>query len=102
VCSENTKQLSKAPGVGAKTAARIVLELKDKLSKATSGLKSSELLTLSDLPAGQQSKLSEAQDALSVLGYGRAEINTALAGIDISALELEEIIRMALKKFMKG
>lgn len=103
VCSESTKLLSKAPGVGAKTAARIVLELKDKLSRETAELKGSELYQASSgTSAEQRNKLSEAQDALAVLGYGRAEINAVLGGIDVSSLELEDIIRTALKKFMKG
>ena len=99
VCSEDTKTLSKASGVGAKTAARIVLELKDKLSKENPD-KAAKIgsFVSSDVPRGN---LSEAQDALVVLGYTRAEAVAALKGIDISGLEIEDIIKLALKNLMK-
>ena len=51
------------------------------------------------IPAG---KLSEAGAALAVLGYSQGEINVALKGVDIDSLPLEEIIRQALKKMVKG
>ncbi len=99
VCSEDTKTLSKASGVGAKTAARIVLELKDKLSKENPD-KTAKIGSFapSDVSRGN---LTEAQDALVVLGYTRAEAVAALKGIDISGLEIEDIIKLALKKLMK-
>ena len=39
--------------------------------------------------------------ALAVLGYGPAEINMALKGLDLAALSLEDIVRQALKKMLK-
>lgn len=102
VCSEDTKTLSKASGVGAKTAARIVLELKDKLSKdvsvASFGGADTDFVPTSKVA---NNKLSEAQDALVVLGYTRSEAISVLKSIDASCMELEEIIRTALKKLMK-
>lgn len=100
ICTENTKLLSRAPGIGGKTAARIVLELKDKLSRESAGAKAAESLPGAGLPPSGRGKLAEAQDALAVLGYDRGEIADALRGID-PGLELEEIIRAALKKFIK-
>ena len=47
------------------------------------------------------SKLSDAQDALVVLGYSRNEALKALQTIDTNSLELDDIIRLALKKLMK-
>ncbi len=102
VCSEDTKTLSKASGVGAKTAARIVLELKDKLSKDVSMTSMGGAdVTFAPTSKAQSNKLSEAQDALVVLGYSRSEAISVLKGIDTSGMELEEIIRTALKKLMK-
>ena len=104
VCADDKKTISKANGVGAKTAARIVLELKDKLMKASfasediSSASATEPATES-APSARK-KISEATDALTVLGYNRAQINTALASIDTNSLSLEEIIKAALKKLM--
>ncbi len=101
VCSEDTKTLSKASGVGAKTAARIVLELKDKLTKETGASASSNSGVYLASDNAPKNRLSEAQDALVVLGYSRSEAVTVLKSIDVTGLELEEIIRLSLKKLMK-
>lgn len=107
VCTEDKKAISKAPGVGPKTAARIILELKDKLMKETqmddddlSAAITDHTLEAAGAPA--RGKLSEAQDALMVLGYSRAEAQSVLRGMDITALSLEDIIKEALKKLMKA
>ncbi len=106
VCTEDKKAISKASGIGPKTAARIILELKDKLMRETSidNDLSSAILDHSDeaAVAPAKGKLSEAQDALLVLGYSRAEAQNALKSIDVTSLSLEEIIKEALKKLMKG
>ncbi|MBQ1244726.1 MAG: Holliday junction branch migration protein RuvA [Clostridia bacterium] len=102
VCTEDSRALAKASGIGAKTAARIVLELKDKISKdAVSGTPdvSSKVIENAKVSSGAKNgKLSEACDALTVLGYNRSEILDVLRTID-PQLELEEIITQALKKF---
>ena len=104
VCSDDKKTISKANGVGAKTAARIVLELKDKLMKSSIGVgevdtaPQSGVKTVSN--ATSRSKISEAQDALTVLGYNRMQINSVLSSIDTASLSLEEIIKAALKKLV--
>ena len=103
VCTEDQKTISKASGVGPKTAARIILELKDKLMKETPTQKATETLTAAiTQPGTSQGRMSEAQDALMVLGSTRAEALSAMQGLDISAMELEDIIRAALKKLMKS
>ena len=106
VCSEDQKAISKASGVGAKTAARIILELKDKLMKSSIGFTD----VGATVPSAQntkavsnntnRSKISEAQDALTVLGYNRVQISSALSSIDTASLSLEEIIKAALKKLI--
>jgi Holliday junction DNA helicase RuvA len=105
VCADDKKTISKASGVGAKTAARIVLELRDKLMKSPIGSieSSNELLNASAITASngtQRNKISEAQDALTVLGYNRAQVMSVLSTIDTAALSLEDIIKVALKKLM--
>ncbi|MBO5898947.1 MAG: Holliday junction branch migration protein RuvA [Clostridia bacterium] len=102
VCTDDKKTISKASGIGPKTAARIILELQDKLLKETPPDKAEQSISVAITTKGTSTgKLSEAQDALMVLGYSRSEAMTALGGVDISGMEVEDIIRTALKKLMK-
>ena len=104
ICTEDKKAISQANGIGPKTAARIILELKDKLKADGIGeadIDSSSPLAEVGVGAKNTSKLSDAQDALVVLGYSRNEALKALQTIDTNALELDDIIRLALKKLMK-
>ncbi len=102
VCTEDKKTISKASGIGPKTAARIILELKDKLTKEIS-------LQSIDLNHGRDDSgsptthgaMGDAVDALMVLGYSRPEAMTALRGMDVT-MSTEDMIRTALKKLMKG
>ena len=101
VCTDDKKTIAKANGIGPKTAARIILELKDKMMKeAPADLGSANELTVAPKAGGSRSKLNEAIDALLVLGYSRAEAQAALKEIDPN-MELEEMIRVSLKKLMK-
>jgi Holliday junction DNA helicase RuvA len=101
ICSDDKKAISRANGIGPKSAARIILELKDKLKGQTfidtEGSISAEELNVS-LPSG---KKKDAEDALTVLGYSRSEASAALRTIDTESLEVDEIIRQALKKLMR-
>ncbi len=102
VCTDDRKTIAKANGIGPKTAARIILELKDKMMKESGGaLPDVGAASSPSAPAPARGKLSEAVDALVVLGYSRAEAMNVLKDVDTSALELEEIIRVSLKKLMK-
>ncbi len=104
IMNEDAKAIAKANGIGAKTAARIILELKDKISKSFGESASAPQSTASSgtisAPAGS-SKLSDAQSALLVLGYTKSEIIAALRGVDISDKETNDIIRLALKNLSK-
>ena len=102
IAAEDTKAISKAPGVGAKTAARVVLELKEKLGKlypSTDGIPT-PAASVSPGKTAASGKLADAQEALQVLGYSRSEIAAAMKHVDMEA-SLEEIIKKALAALMK-
>lgn len=101
VCTEDVKAISKSPGIGAKTAARIVLELKDKISKdmMTAGSKIDNA-PMQSIP--KNSTLSEATEALMVLGYDKNTVLNALRGVDVQSItDVGEVIKAALKKLAK-
>ena len=99
ILSGDEKALTVAPGIGKKIAQRVILELKDKLAMESGAF---ELPMKSGAPvAVGDGKLSDAAAALAVLGYGPAEINVALKGVDVAPLTVEEIIKAALKNMMK-
>lgn len=104
VCTEDIKGISKAPNIGAKTAARIVLELKDKIAKdfitSAGSEKSAGSVGSAPHASATSGNLSEATEALIVLGYDRSSVIKALAGIDPS-LDVGMIIKAALKKLAK-
>lgn len=102
ICTDDKKSIAKSNGVGPKTAARIILELKDKLAKEAVIEEGDNALSMDDvIGAPVSNKRKDAEDALSVLGYSRSEAATALRTIDTEALELDDIIRLALKKLMR-
>lgn len=102
VCTEDRKTIAKANGIGPKTAARVILELKDKLMKETDldSVAAQTIESSARTVPTNSGKLAEAQDALMVLGYSRAEAQNALKNIDTQSLGLEEIIKKALKLLM--
>lgn len=101
ICTEDAKAISKAPGIGAKTAARIVLDLKDKVSKDMMGVNpTGGKLNTPPVIAVSTGNLSEASEALMVLGYDKNSILGAIKGIDPKT-EVGEIIRQALKKLSR-
>ena len=93
----DAKAIAKAQGVGSKTAARVVLELKEKVAKTfpttADSADTSEPIT-DELVFGN---VEEAVAALMVLGYSRQEAQAALKGVD-PLLSLEDMITAALRK----
>ena len=103
IMNEDTKAIAKANGIGKKTAARVILELKDKVSASFSesaSIVESTANTAISTPVGS-SKLSDAQSALLVLGYTKSEVIASLRGVDISNKETDDIIRLALKNLSR-
>ena len=101
IITGDEKALTGAPGVGKKIAQRVILELKDKLAKGQLTTAAGESFVGSGVTVIPENKASEASAALAVLGYGPAEINEALKGIQMDELSLEAIIKQALKKMVK-
>jgi Holliday junction DNA helicase RuvA len=95
--SRDVKLLTKLPGIGKKTAERMLLELKDKVSgyggEVGSGF-------VESVAAGGSGAVAEAMEALQSLGYSNSEILPVLKRIpDVEQLAGEEILRQALKLF---
>ncbi|MBQ3072853.1 MAG: Holliday junction branch migration protein RuvA [Oscillospiraceae bacterium] len=94
VMTGDEKALSAANGVGKKMAQRVILELKDKIGNSVQTLDFSG--TAAAVPP-QTGKTAEATEALAALGFRPSEIGLALRGIDVEALPVEEIVRLALR-----
>lgn len=102
VISDDIDTLKKIPGVGPKSAQRIVLELKDKMKKEQ------QIAELTNASLEQKSKIKkvivadskvqEAIDALQVLGYAKKDVEKALEQIDTTELKVEDIIKKALRE----
>ncbi len=94
VISNDVNTLKKLPGIGAKTAQRIILELKDKMkSESAISQTDEEIKTTVKL----DSKVEDAMEALTVLGYNRKEIEKVLDKIETKELDVEGIIKAGLK-----
>ena len=96
VASGDSKSLTMAPGIGKKIAERIVLELKDKVSKENLNTSSDALIPA----AAPSNSFAEAVSALMVLGYTNAEASKALSGMPQDT-PTDEFIKAGLKKLAK-
>ena len=99
IMNDDVKALTVAPGVGKKIAQRVILELKDKMSKETGGQEIK--LPAVGPTAAQDGTMGDAMAALAVLGYSSAEIAPALKKIDVTGMSAEEIIKAVLKQMVK-
>lgn len=97
IASSDTKAITRANGVGAKIAQRIILELKDKVTKSMSAAEGGTVASLFDESKVNDSTLSEAIAALVALGYSQSEAAAAVSGQDLTK-PVDEIIKNALKK----
>lgn len=101
VLSDDIKAISKAPGIGTKTAQRLIIELKDKLSLEDAFEQKLENNQAKATIAGNPSNdaKNEAIMALTALGYSNSEAIRAVKDIDITQdMDSEAILKMALKK----
>ena len=104
VVSEDVKTLTTIPGIGPKSAKRIILELKDKIktSQEAEAIKAQienkdKTQRIIQKAIMENSRIEEATTALQVLGYNKKEIEKAFEKIDVKDLKTEELIKKALK-----
>ena len=97
VISNNIALLKKIPGIGAKTAQRIVLELQDKLkTQETELLAEEQKEEIKDIVKPTGENVDEAIQALQILGYNKREIEKAFAKIANTDVSVEELIKKGL------
>ncbi|MCI8964793.1 MAG: Holliday junction branch migration protein RuvA [Clostridia bacterium] len=92
VISDDVDRITKIPGIGKKTAQRLILELKDKLKSVDIEKEKSEI----ENKVKEYEGIDEAYAALQVLGYSKREIETAFTDVDFSNMNVEEIIKKGL------
>ena len=97
IMNGDEKVITVAQGVGKKIAQRVILELKDKVSKEANVVAAEMPAVLT--PADGDSR-SDAVAALMVLGYSAPEINGVLRRMDVSGMTTEQIVKIALKNLM--
>lgn len=107
VLNEQVAQFTSVPGIGKKSAQRIILELKEKVNEITSSYKSEDMNAFQQghkVHSGETSQRNmtdELKAALSALGYTNREIEhviTSVKGSITEEMEMEQLLRMALQK----
>jgi Holliday junction DNA helicase RuvA len=86
---EDTAMMVRIPGVGKKTAERLIIEMRDRIGQSPALAQAGQLAT---------DARSEAVDALVALGYKPAEVNRLLAKLELDDKSAEDIIRLALRQ----
>ena len=101
VISQDAKAIAKAPGVGTKTAQRIILELKDKISlEDTAMMREVNQVPQDSMLTGKSQAQTEAVEALTALGYSPSEALRAVKAVlqETPDLDVEALLKAALKK----
>lgn len=99
VLAQDAKRIAKAPGVGNKTAQRIILDLKDKISMEDAFSAQETAAPAGDLGAAYLSQVrSEAVEALTALGYSSSDALRAVRAVEQEDMNVEDLLKAALKK----
>ena len=96
VISNNVKLLTQVPGIGPKSAQRIILELKDKLKAEQSELDEEKLENKKSNSIKVSENIQEATSGLMVLGYTRKDIEKSFKHLDVENLSVEDLIKKGL------
>lgn len=97
VITDDVATLKKLPGIGPKTAQRIILELKDKIKTENAVIATETVVVKHKF---NQNEL-DAMDALQVLGFNRKDIENIMEGYESTGKSVEDIIREQLVKLSK-
>ena len=93
IITEDINTIKSLPGIGVKSAQRIILELKDKM-KTQDAIETEFIPTKIEI---KDDKTKDAIDALQVLGYAKKDIDSVISHIDVTGLSVEDIIKQGLK-----
>jgi len=100
IVADDAAALSKAPGVGKKTAQRVLLELRDKIKSIDTREDNEETQSMMTFGSTRNEK-QDAMDALLALGYGRTEAMQTVLEVAEEGMAVDQIIRLSLKKLTK-
>ena len=102
ILSEDIKTIEKAQGIGAKTAKKLVLDLKDKVGIIKQAKNASSVDYNSDIATGINSEIKrEATEVLAALGYSPTEAMIAISTVEMTEdMTSEELVKLALKNLM--
>ena len=99
ILSGDEKAISKAPGIGARTAQRLILELKDKVRMEDTAIGQEIAGGMAEAVLGDSPQRKEAVEALVSLGYGHGEAVKAVNAIEgIEQMDSGAVLKAALKK----
>lgn len=100
VISQDAKAIAKAQGIGAKTAQRIILELKDKISLEDTAFMKDSVSDAAVIPASGDigRAKAEAVEALTALGYSSSDALRAVKAVEQDDMDVEALLKAALKK----
>ncbi len=88
---EDAAMLTKIPGIGKKTAERLIIEMRDRIDTVSVAESTTTV-------AVEKGACSEAVDALIALGYKQREVNKLVGSLDVDGKSAEDIIRLALRQ----
>lgn len=100
VLNNDTASLVRLPGIGKKTAERLIIEMRDRLSDWYKGLSTDSKTEMRQDNHGRHQVLQDAISALISLGYKQQEASRTITKIDDGAAMSEELIRRALREMM--